>query len=212
MGGMLKERPVEFQGPGGRIEARLADASASNRGALLVLHPHPLYGGSMDNNVVETIVRAGQACGLSTLRFNFRGVGRSQGVYAEGLGEQDDIGGALRFLEQDVGAETKILAGYSFGACVGLGYCHRPNHGIDHLFLISPPPLLLSKDVSMELSVVRKIVLGEMDELAPMAEVQSQVSTDKREELIHMVPRADHFFSGQEEELEKLLQSFLEKE
>ncbi len=165
----------------------------------------------MDNNVVETIVRAGQACGLSTLRFNFRGVGRSQGVYTEGLGEQDDIGAALRFLEQDVGVETKILAGYSFGACVGLAYCHRPNHGIDHLFLISPPPSLLSKEVSMELSVVRKIVLGEMDELAPMAEVQLQVSTDKREELIHMVPGADHFFGGKEEELEGVLKGFLSR-
>ena len=75
----LRERQVEFPGLAGVLQGRVADEASHSTGALLALHPHPLYGGSMDNNVVEAVVRAGQASSLTTLRFNFRGVGFSQG-------------------------------------------------------------------------------------------------------------------------------------
>ena len=200
-----EEKPVEFPGPAGRLQGRLSNETSRHRGALIALHPHPLYGGNMDNKVVEAAVRAGQACDLITLRFNLRGVGGSQGSYDEGIGEQDDIGAALDFLRQRFSPQTMSLVGYSFGAYVALAYCHRQNHGVDSLFLISPPPFLLPDDLSLDLPVVKKIVLGENDEIALAEEVKSRIPMKRAEELIQVIPGADHFFWGKEGEIEKLL-------
>ena len=174
-----------------------------------MLHPHPLYGGNLDNNVVATAVRIGQACGFVTLRFNFRGVMNSEGEYDEGLGEQDDVGAAVDYLRKDVGAATIVLAGYSFGACIGLAYCHREEHGVSHLILISPPPFLLPQKLSLEASVVKKIILGELDEIAPAEAIQSRISTEARQFLVKIIPQADHFFWGKEESLESALRGVL---
>jgi alpha/beta superfamily hydrolase len=205
----IKETAVEFQGPAGRIEARLGAGPNKHGRALVVLHPHPRYGGNMNNNVVETIVRAGQASGFITLRFNFRGVNSSEGCYGDGPGEQDDVAAGLAFLRENFSPTTRILAGYSFGACVGLAFCHRTQPGVDHLILVSPPPFLLSKDLTLDLPVVKRILIGKNDEVAPVEEVRSGVSEQKREALIRVIPGADHFFQGQEEMLEILLQEAL---
>jgi len=203
--GLPEEKKVEFPGPAGIIQGRLSNEKSGDRGALIVIHPHPLYGGSMDNNVVEAAVRAGQACDLITLRFNLRGAGGSQGNYDEGIGEQDDIGAALDFLRQRFSPRTMSLVGYSFGAYVALTYCHRQNHGVDSLFLISPPLFLLPDNLSLDLPVVKKIVLGENDEIALAEEVKSRIPMKRAEGLIQVIPGADHFFCGNEGEIEKLL-------
>jgi alpha/beta superfamily hydrolase len=201
----LIEQLIEFPGPAGLLEGRLGSESAAQSNALIALHPHPLYGGSMNNNVVETIVRAGKTCGLMTLRFNFRGVGRSEGDYSEGEGEQDDVDAALDFLERSFDIGTKVLAGYSFGASVALAYCHRPGNGVDHLLLISPPPFLLPEGLSLEAAVVRKIILGEKDQIAVPEDVKSRISPTRVEELVEVIPGADHSFWGSEGDLEKRL-------
>ncbi len=206
---MVKEKPVEFSGTAGVLEGLLADETQGKVGALVALHPHPLYGGSMDNNVVKASVQAGQACRLITLRFNLRGVGGSQGGYGEGHGEQDDLGAALAFLEDRFHLQTKAVVGYSFGACVALAYCHRNNHGVDQLLLISPPPFLLSKELSLTIPVVEKIILGEHDEIASPDAVKSRVSASRAGELLEVIPGADHFFLGKEEEIEKRLVELL---
>jgi alpha/beta superfamily hydrolase len=164
----------------------------------------------MHNNVVETIVRAGQSCGLATLRFNFRGVGSSEGEFSGGTGELDDIGAALDFLARDFDTGSKILAGYSFGAVVALAYCYREKHSADHLVLVSPPPFLLPEGVSLEADVLRKIIVGEEDDMAPPGEVITRVSASRREELIELLPGTDHFFGGMEDDLEKRLVRILE--
>ncbi|UCG79628.1 MAG: alpha/beta fold hydrolase [Desulfobacterales bacterium] len=206
---MLKERPVTFPGPAGLLEGLLGNESGVPNGAVIALHPHTLYGGSMNNNVVAAIVRSGQRCGFMTLRFNFRGVGCSEGDYSEGTGEQDDVGAALDFLERSFDIGTSVLAGYSFGACVALGYCHRLGHGVDHLLLISPPPFLLPKSLSLEASVVRKILVGEKDEIAVPDEIKARVSATRVEELVEVIPGADHFFWGRQEDLENRLVKIL---
>jgi alpha/beta superfamily hydrolase len=207
---MSKEERTEFSGPAGRLEGLLGNESAAQNGVVVALHPHPLFGGSMYNNVVETVVRAGQRCGLATLRFNFRGVGRSEGDFSGGTGEQDDVGAALDFLAQGFDIGSKILAGYSFGAVVGLAYCHRQEHNADHLVLVSPPPFLLPEGMSLEAGVLRKIVVGEADELAPPGEIITGVSASRHEALIALLPGADHFFGGMEDELERRLVKVLE--
>jgi len=220
---MLKEQRIEFPGPVGRLEGLLGNESAAKNGVVVALHPHPLFGGSMHNNVVETIIRAGQSAGMATLRFNFRGVGQSEGDFSGGNGEQDDIGAGLDFvaglpargepgrtaviLE---GLPAVILAGYSFGAVVALAYCHRQGHRADHLLLVSPPPFLLPEGVSLEAGALRKIIVGAEDELAPPQEIKARVSASRQEELIEFIPEANHFFGGKEDDLEKRLVRILE--
>jgi len=212
---LVRERQVEFPGPAGLLEGRLADAASHSTGVLLALHPHPLYGGNMINNVVEAVVRAGQASGLTTLRFNFRGVGLSEGSYNDGVGEQDDVGAALDFLELGFHPEAKVLVGYSFGASIALAYCHRKDHGVDGLVLICPPPFLLHERLSLGLPVVKKILLAQNDQIAPPDEVKSRAFACGVGKLIEVIPGANHFLLGREGEVEdclvRLLAEFKER-
>lgn len=206
----LRERKIQFPGPAGQLEGRLAeDASGSTADALLALHPHPLYGGTMDNNVVKAVVRAGQGAGLATLRFNFRGAGSSEGRYDNGVGEQDDVAAALGFLDQRLHPQTKVLVGYSFGASMALAYCHRPDHGVDSLVLIAPPPVLSDETFSLGLPVVKKILLAEHDEIAPPQEVTSKASADGVGGCVDVIGDTDHFFSGREADLEERLSGLM---
>jgi len=163
----------------------------------------------MDNNVVEAVVRAGQAGGLATLRFNFRGAGLSEGSHANGVGEQDDVGAALDFLAQRLHPQAKVLVGYSFGAWIALAYCHRPDHGVDSLVLIAPPPFLLDETLSLGLPVVKKILLAEHDEIAPPEEVTARASACGVGDRIDVIADTDHFFSGREADIEHRLSGLL---
>jgi alpha/beta superfamily hydrolase len=205
----LREREIQFPGPVGRLEGRLAEGASHGAATLLALHPHPLYGGTMDNNVVEAAVRAGQAGGLATLRFNFRGAGLSQGSYDNGVGEQDDVDAALDLLEQRLYPQAKVLVGYSFGASIALAYCHRPDHGVGSLVLIAPPPFLLDETLSLGLPVVKKILLAEHDEIAPPEEVTSRAFACGVGDRIDVIADTDHFFSGREADIEHRLSGLL---
>ena len=109
------EEQVEIKGPGVTLEGRLWVGAAP--GGAVITHPHPLFGGDMTNNVVLTAVRALTARSLSALRFNFRGVGRSTGVYGGGIEETGDVAAALTFLKSRVPGPYYVV-GYSFGAAV----------------------------------------------------------------------------------------------
>ncbi len=106
---------------------------------VVVTHPHPLYGGDMNNLVVESIVHVYHMKGYSTLKFNFRGVGRSQGAYDNGLGEQKDVLSALSFLA-DMGMERIDLAGYSFGAWVN-AHALQKDTLTKQMIMVSPPEM-----------------------------------------------------------------------
>ena len=111
----MAEERIFIQSDGLKIEA-LIDESPG-QAAVVVTHPHPLYGGDMYNNVVQSIISAYKQTGFTTLRFNFRGVGRSEGKHGQGIGEQEDIRSALAFLSE-MGKASIDLAGYSFGSWV----------------------------------------------------------------------------------------------
>ena len=108
------EEKITFQSDGLQLQGRLHRAGVNG---VVVTHPHPLYGGDMNNPVVETITQAYQHKGYTTLRFDFRGVGDSQGMYDEGIGEKRDVCQAMAYLAQ-INIENICLAGYSFGAWI----------------------------------------------------------------------------------------------
>jgi alpha/beta superfamily hydrolase len=175
---------------------------------VVVTHPHPLYGGDMENGVVESIVRAYRSKGYSTLRFNFRGVGMSQGRYEDGRGEQEDVRSAIDFLASH--GKTRVdLAGYSFGAWVNA--LATPTHSlVNGLLLVSPPVAFLDFSAVGALGPLKLVVAGSEDHLARPERIHALLPTWNPEAPFKVIAGADHFYWGYTEELETILADFLD--
>lgn len=198
------EERVVIPGPEVTLEGRF---QAGRRvGGVVVAHPHPLYGGTMDNNVVWTVRQAFGARGASTLRFNFRGVGGSTGTYGQGEGEIDDLRAALDYLHQHATAPY-LVVGYSFGAAVAAQAFLRGLKGATAL-LISPPIALMKLDFLVQVPGLEGIVVGEWDDYCPLAALYGLMAGRAVPVPIAVVPQADHFFGGREEALFHLLRDF----
>ncbi len=178
--------------------------------AALVTHPHPLYGGNMLNNVVDSVIKAYGRRGHATLRFNFRGVGKSEGTYGEGVGEQDDVSAALSYLAERgnnrVGGVD--LVGYSFGAWVNLLGLARFS-AADRLIVISPPVAFLDFGLISPSTKIELVIAGTRDEFAPEAQVREMFGSLNPRARLHFVANADHFYGGAIVEIEKVLDHYL---
>ncbi len=177
---------------------------------LVVTHPHPLYGGDMHNNVVEVICNAYQEKGYSTLRFNFRGVGQSEGGYEEGIGEQDDVRAAIDYMS-GLGKEEIDLAGYSFGSWVNAlginGY-----EKVKRAIMISPPVDLMDFSCLINNPKIRLVITGSEDDIADYRSVEDKVSSWNREAIFKVIKGADHFYRGSTADLQKTIAEFLEQD
>jgi uncharacterized protein len=196
--------------PHGHLEAILKEPAAGIGGVALVLHPHPLHGGTMHNKVVFRAAAALNEAGLVTLRINFRGVGRSTGVYDEGRGERDDVRAALDYLTGRYPDQAITLAGFSFGAWVGLEV------GITDarvIWLISIGTPLNKQDFSF-LELNRKPILfvqGERDEFGEVGrlrELATMVGERAPAELA-VIAGADHFFSQHLDEMKEVITEWI---
>jgi uncharacterized protein len=171
----------------GRIECAIDIPAEPARGLALIAHPHPLFGGTLDNKVVQTLARALLEQGYVALRPNFRGVGASEGSHDRGRGEVDDLGAALAWGEREFGRLPVALAGFSFGAAMQAFLAQR----------IAPQRVLLVGVAvdSFEVPPVPEgtlVVHGERDETVPLASV---LDWARPQELpVTVVPDADHFF------------------
>jgi alpha/beta superfamily hydrolase len=175
--------------------------------AVMVCHPHPLYGGTMDNNVVIAICRALMQTSITSLRFNFRGVGGSQGEHAEGVGEQDDVAAALSFLASMEGVDQDRigLCGYSFGAGIALEVAAR-NEKVKALALVSP---MLSHPSPIESYVKPKLLLwGSQDLALPAADLKSFTEGLPGPKQYEVIPGADHSWRGYEDKLAPRVAAF----
>ena len=147
------------------LEAALNRADPEKAG--IIAHPHPLYGGNMDNNVVIDAADALNQAGYSSLRFNFRGVGRSDGQYGHGRAEQDDLAAAVEYMK-GLGANKPVIIGYSFGAWVAAFAWRRLRElGSAPLILIAPPAALMNFDDLDPETEIDLIICGQQDDLAP---------------------------------------------
>jgi len=176
-----------------------------NKG-VVVTHPHPLYGGDMYNLVVETIVHVYNIKGYSTLKFNFRGVGKSRGQYDNGVGEQKDVLAALSFLA-DMGMERIDLAGYSFGAWVNAHAAIQGDSVVENMAMISPPVGFMDFHAISAMSVLRFVITGNRDDIAPADAVKKMLSTWNPDARFEIVDGADHFYGGYLGQLESVLSS-----
>jgi uncharacterized protein len=181
---------------GVELEARL-ELPLALHGGVVVCHPHPLYGGDMENPVVVRVDEVCGALGLATLRFNFRGVGRSTGVHGDGMAEQLDVEAALSRLASAVGTRPLALAGYSFGASVVATVA--PRHAeLAGVALIAPPLARLDVAHFADLGPLGPrllVVAGGDDEICPPAALTGLTGALPGA-TIHRIDGANHFFFG----------------
>jgi len=162
--------------PHGQLEAIYRPRNEQAERVALVLHPHPMGGGTMHNKVVFRAAKALQESGFETLRFNFRGVGASTGEYDEGRGERDDARIALEYLlQQQPHAREVIVAGFSFGSIVGLNIgCGDAR--VDKLIAIGAPARMDNLDFLRDCTKPKLFVHGVEDEIAPLAPLEEFLS------------------------------------
>jgi len=211
----LTHRSVSLAGPAGNLEGLFWDAPAgagAPRLAAVVCHPHPNFGGTMHNKVVYQAAKTLNRAGLPVLRFNFRGVGLSEGAHDGGRGERRDVRAALDFLAARFPGAALMAAGFSFGAWVGL----RAGCEDTRVALLAGLGMPVgSVDVSY-LSACAKpklLVSGDHDQYAPKKKLEAMVAglparAKKNTELI-LIPGVDHFFTGHLEELDRVLSDWL---
>jgi alpha/beta superfamily hydrolase len=178
---------------GPALEARLGPV-ASPKGGFVLCHPHPLYGGDMDNPVVIRSAEVAQAAGYATLRFNFRGAGGSEGVHDKGRGEQEDVRAAVAALVSHLPAGSRVgVMGYSFGAAMA-ARATRPGLPEAPLGLIAPPLGMFDFDFLQTNPGRLLLVAGTADSYCPVEALHRLAAITSAEERI--IEGADHFFFG----------------
>jgi hypothetical protein len=172
--------------------------------AIIIMHPHSLMGGDMNNPVVQLVQQVFANKKMTTLRFNFRGVGNSSGQFDDGIGEQDDTIVVMEYLKSQ-GRNQIILAGYSFGAWVLAHVAKRVhyNYGI----MISPPVAFMDFSSTQTIPELKTVITGTHDEFAPPKLVQSRLPDWQANAHLHIIDCADHFFSDHMDALENILDS-----
>lgn len=182
-------------GPAGRLEVALDRPVQSAVGTAVLAHPHPLHGGTMTNKVVQTLARACVLAGWNAVRFNFRGVGASEGVYDEGRGELEDL---LSVIEEQAPDGPLCLAGFSFGAFVTSHAVVqlRATRDIRRLVLVGTAASRFEvAPVPAELHLSSLVIHGEQDDTVPLVSVMDWARPQALPVLV--VPGGGHFFHGQ---------------
>lgn len=177
--------------------------------SVVITHPHSLYGGDMYNSVVYMIHQTYLNAGYSTLRFNFRGVGKSEGEYNEGIGEQDDLEAAVDFLKLK-GFSKIDLAGYSFGSWVGASLASRKEL-FRQVILVSPPVSFMDFSTISGISSLTLAVVGDRDEFADLGTLQTKMPEMNSSARLEVLSNTDHFYTGNLEKLSTKLASALDQ-
>ncbi len=206
---------VIIPGPAGRIEARYEESETPGAPIALILHPHPKAGGSMQDPVVITLYEMFAKRGFSTLRFNFRGVGRSQGTFDAGPAELSDAAYILDYLESiNDSARACWVSGYSFGAYICLQLLMRRPE-IDGFIAVAPPANHYDLAFLAPCPASGIIISGEKDGVAAPSDIErslTKVRVQKGEEIERdTIPGANHFFQGKLEELEEMASAYLDR-
>jgi uncharacterized protein len=197
-----------FDGAAGRLEALFKEPAGEVRRVAVVSHPHPLFGGTMHNKVVYRLARAFQDSGFATLRYNFRGVGRSEGTHDEGRGEQDDLRAAIQFLTDKYPDAELWLAGFSFGAVTTI----RVGCVLDSAHAVVLAGLPVSKYVFDPHTSCKKpklIVQGALDEFGTAADLEVFFTQLEEPKHLQIIENADHFFEGKLDDLYQAVHDFI---
>ncbi len=204
-------RSLFIPGPAGQLEAILWASAAEARKpplAAVVCHPHPLYGGTLHNKVVYQVSKTLDRAGLPVLRFNFRGVGKSEGKHDNGRGECDDVRAALDFLAAESPGVPLLVAGFSFGCLVGLRAGCEDARVTDLVGLGAPVD---GSDFTYltQCAKPKLFVQGDRDQFGARAKLETLVRSLPGTNEVVFVPDADHFFTGKLGQVDAALSSWL---
>ena len=207
----MRQSAISFKTKGLTFEGVVAqpEGLSGPLPAVVVCHPHPTRGGNMDNNVVLTLAYSLVDKGFATLRFNFRGVGNSQGQHTEGESEYQDVLGALNLMKAWPGVDGRRLglAGYSFGASVILGSASLQKR-VKALALVSPSLRALESSPLKMHNRTSMIITGDRDNLVQSEQLQSCLDSFAHPPACHIVAGADHFWQGYENQMSSPVEQF----
>ena len=206
---------VIFNGPEGRLEGRYHHSKITNAPVALLLHPHPQHGGTMSNKVVYALYQSFVKRGFSALRFNFRGVGRSQGVFDNGQGELSDAATALDWMQaHNPNAQVCWIGGFSFGAWVAMQLMMRRPE-ISGFISVAPPANIHDFSFLAPCPASGMIVHGDKDEIVPIASVEKLAQKLKKQETIQIdyqvLKGGDHFLQDHCLELMNMGDGYLDQ-
>lgn len=204
---------IFLNGPAGRLEGKFVESPDPKAPIALVLHPHPQFGGSMNNKVVYNIYKTLFENGFTVLRINFRGVGRSLGQYDEGIGEMTDAATALDWLQVNYPmSKFTLLAGFSFGAWIAMQLIMRRPE-VTHFIAVSPPVNKYDFSFLAPCPVPGLIVQGDKDSVVSekaVHELANRLLKPKNTEISYrVIPEADHFFRRKIELLNEEIDDYL---
>lgn len=207
---------VVIPGPVGRLEGRYNHSRAPRAPIALCLHPHPAHAGTMNNRLVYSLFHAYTRAGFSVLRFNFRGVGKSQGEYSGGEGELADAASALDWLQMmNPNAREVWVGGFSFGAYIAMQLLMRRPE-IDRFVSISPPAHMYDFNFLAPCPSSGVIIQGEKDTIVPILAVDRLVEKLKLQKDIvidyHVMKEAGHFFQHEQPEVDALIDDYIARE
>ena len=205
---MTIEEKMTIPSDGYQLEG-LWHSGTGDRG-VIITHPHSLYGGTMHNPVVEVIQGAYRQNGYATLRFNFRGVGGSQGDYDNGSGEQNDVRAAIAAV-QARGVSDVALAGYSFGAWVNARLIAKDPMVIASMLMVSPPVGFIEFGDVSTLSSLKLVITGSRDEIAPEEQIRVLLPNWNPDAHLEIIDGCDHFYIGYIDKLKSILTTYLQK-
>ena len=205
----MREEPVHFSVDALVLEGMLGLPSGAARGAVLC-HPHPRYGGSMQNEVVTSVTAALTGANVATLRFNFRGVGGSGGSFADGVGEVADARAAVAYLGTHLSSRAIALVGYSFGAAIALAAA-ADEPRVDRVVAIAPPATFMNLEAVFDGRKPTLVVCGDRDPYCPPDVLRAAIGGRGAVEVA-MITGSDHFFVGHEDVLAQRVREFASSE
>jgi uncharacterized protein len=202
----MDSRAVSIESEGPKLEGLLHLPGRTPAPGIVVCHPHPMYGGDMQNNVVDAICETAVAKGIAALRFNFRGVGASEGQYDSGVGEQDDVRAALAHLRglPELDAARIGVAGYSFGAAIAL---EAADSALSAVIAVSLPTNMPLHDPHIACPAL--FISGDADEYSNADELARVVRDLGSSAELKILPGLGHFWFGVERDLQAIVAPFL---
>jgi alpha/beta superfamily hydrolase len=205
------EERVTFAAGNLSLEGLLSiPAGGGEKGAVLC-HPHPLYGGNMYNNVVSALAEALQKHNIATLRFNFRGTGQSEGEHGGGETEGKDVQAAVSYLLSRQAVSQLVVAGYSFGASVGLR-AGAADTRVTTLVGVALPVGMLDSSFLLSCPKAKLLIAGDQDSFCPLPALKDLLAQCPEPKEMAVIPGADHFFWGREAEIARAAVEFLSRE
>ncbi len=199
---------VSILGPAGALEAITTCPAEPPKGTVVICHPHPQYGGTMHNKVVHMLARSFGELGLRTVRFNFRGVGGSEGAFDHGIGETEDVLAVLEWAQARQSTGKFWLAGFSFGAFMALRAATRTS--VDRLIVVAPPVEHYPELGPPPVPRVPILVLqGDQDDVVSPSAVTTWTRRLNTKAVLRMLPGAGHFFHGRLNDLRSNLHELL---